>query len=185
MFSHSVMSKYLCPHGLKHTRFPHASLFPRVYWNSCSLRQWYHPTISSFVIPISSCLQSSSASGSLLTSRVFASDGQSIGTSASALVLLMNIQGWFSLGLTGRISLLSKGLWRVSPPTLQVEGISSLALSIFYSPALTSIHDCWKNHNFDYTDICWKITPLLFNTLSRFVIVFLPRSKCHLISCLQ
>ena len=153
MFSHSVMSKYLCPHGLKHTRFPHASLFPRVYWNSCSLRQWYHPTISSFVIPISSCLQSSSASGSLLTSRVFASDGQSIGTSASALVLLMNIQGWFSLGLTGLISLQSKRLSRVfSNNTVRKHKFSSTQPSLWSNSH--TLHNYLKNHSFDYTDLC-------------------------------
>ena len=58
-------------------------------------------------------------------------------------------------------------------------------LSLFYGPVLTSIHDYWKNHRFDNTDVCWQITSLLFNMLSRFVIAFLPRSKCLLISCLQ
>ena len=100
----------------------------------------------------SSCLQSFPASGSFPVSGLFASDVQSIGASASASVLSMNIQGWFPLGLTGLISLLSKGLSRVfSNTTVQI--ISSLALSFLYSPTLTSIHDYWKNHGFDYSDL--------------------------------
>ena len=102
----------LWPHGLQHTRPPCPSLTPRVYSNSCPLSQWYHPTFSSSVIPFSSCLQSFPASGSFQMSQFFASGGQSIGASASASVLPMNIQDWFPLGWTGWISLLSKGLSR-------------------------------------------------------------------------
>ena len=107
-------------------------------------------TISSSVIPFSFCLQSFSASGSFLTSWLLASGGQSIGASASASVLPMNIQDWFPLGLTGLISLLSKGLSRVFSNTA-VQKHHSLVLkeSLFYGPALTSIHDYWKNHSFD------------------------------------
>ena len=81
--------------------------------NSCSLSQWCHPTISSSAVPFSSCLQSFPASGSFPMSRLFASGSQSIGASASASVLPMNIQDWYPLGLTGFISLLPKGLSRV------------------------------------------------------------------------
>ena len=81
--------------------------------NSCPLSQWCHPTISSFVVPFSSCFQSFPASGSFPMSRFFTSSGQNIGASASASVLPMNTQDWFPLGLTGLISLLSKGLSRV------------------------------------------------------------------------
>ena len=81
--------------------------------NSCPLSQWCHPTISFSVVPFSSCLQSFSASGSFPVSQFFTSDSQSIGVSASASILSMNVQGWFPLGLTGLISLLSKGLSRV------------------------------------------------------------------------
>ena len=95
----------------------------------------------------------------------------------------MNIQDWFPLGLTGLISSQSKGLSRISTP--QFKSISSLALSFLYSPTLTSIHDHWKNHSFDSTDLCWQRTSLLFNMLSRLVIAFLPRSNHLLISCLQ
>ena len=85
--------------------------------DSCPLSQWCHPTISSSVVPFSSCLYSFPASGSYLMSQLFASDGQSIGASASASVLPMNIQSWFPLGLTGVISLQSKGLSRVYSST--------------------------------------------------------------------
>ena len=112
-FSCSIMSNSLGPHGLQHARLPCSSPTPRAYSNSCPLSQWCHPTISSSVIPFSSCLQSFPASGSFPVSQFFASGGQSIGVSALASVLLMNIQGWFPLGWTGWISLQSKGLSRV------------------------------------------------------------------------
>ena len=107
------MSDSLWPHGLQHTRLPCPSQPPGVCWNSCPLSWWCHPTISSSIAPFSSCPQSFPASGSFLMSRLFASGGQSIRASASASVLPMNIQGWFPLGLTGLLSLQSKGLSRV------------------------------------------------------------------------
>ena len=107
LFSHSVVSDFLWPHGLQHTRFPGASPSPRACSNSCPLSWWCHPTISSSVVPFSSCLQSFPASGSSLMSWLFASGGQSIGASVSASVLPMNVQDWFPLGWTGLISLLS------------------------------------------------------------------------------
>ena len=112
-FSHSVMSDSLWPKGLQHTSLPCPSRTPRAYSNSCPLSWSCHPTISSSAIPFSSCLQSFPASGSFPMSHFFASGGQSIGVSASTSVLPMNIQDWFSLGLTGWISLLSKGLSRI------------------------------------------------------------------------
>ena len=111
LFSHSIMSDSLWPHA----RLPCPSLSPRVCSNSCPLSQWCHPTISSSptilfsVIPFSSCPQSFPASGSFPVRRLFKSGGQSIGVSASASVLPVNTQGWFHFGLTGLISLLSKG----------------------------------------------------------------------------
>ena len=104
-FSHSVVSNSLQHHGLQHTRPPCPSPTPGVYTNSCPLRCWCHPTISSSVIPFSSRLQSFPASGSFQMSQLFTSGGQSIGVSASASVLPMDIQGCFPLGLTGWISL--------------------------------------------------------------------------------
>ena len=110
-----------------------------VYSNSCPLSRWYHLTISSSVIPFSSCLQSFPASRSFQMSQFFPSGGRSTGVSASASVLPMNIQDWFPLVWTGLISLLSKQLSRVFS-TPQFESIS-LALSLLYGPTLTSVHD--------------------------------------------
>ena len=109
-FSRSVVSDSLWPHGLQHARLPCPSQSPGVCWNSCSLNQWCHPTISSSVIPFSSCLQSFPASGSFTMSQLFTSRGQKIVTSASKSVLPMNSHGWFPLDLTALISLQSKGL---------------------------------------------------------------------------
>ena len=105
LFSCSVVSDSLWPHGLQQARLPCCSPSPRACSNSCPLSRWSHPTILSSV----SCLQSFPASGSFLMSQLFASGGQNIGASASASVLSVNIQGWFPLGLTGLI-LQSKGL---------------------------------------------------------------------------
>ena len=116
-FSHSVVSDSLLPHELKHTRPPCPSPTPGVYSNSCPSSQWCHPTISSSVVPFSSCPQSLLASGSFPMSQLFASGGQSIGISASASVLPMNTQEWSPLGWTGWISLLPKGLSRVFSST--------------------------------------------------------------------
>ena len=129
--------------------------------------------------------QSFPASESFPMSWLFPSGGQSIGASASALVLPMNIQGWFPLGLTGLISLQSKGLSRVlSNTTVQKHQFFSTELSLWSN---FHIH-AWlldKSHSFDSMSLCCKVMFLLFNTLSRFVIAFLPRSKHLLISWLQ
>ena len=101
LFSHSVMSDSLWPHGLQHARLPCPSPSPRVCSNSCLLSWWCHPTILSSIVPFSSGLQLSPVSESFLISQLFASGGQSIRASASASVLPMNIQGWFPLGFIG------------------------------------------------------------------------------------
>ena len=111
------MSDFLRNHGLQHARLHCPSPSPRACSNSCPLNWWYHPTISSSVVPFSSCPQSFPALGSFPVSQLFGSGGQSIGVSASSSVLTMSIQGWFSLGLTDLISLLSKGLSRVFSST--------------------------------------------------------------------
>ena len=111
-FSSSVVSNSLWPHGLQHTRSPCPSSTPGVYPDSCPLSRWCHPTISSFVVPFSSHLQSFPASGSFQMSQVFASGGQTIEVSASTSVLPMNTQDWSPLGWTGLISLQSKRLSR-------------------------------------------------------------------------
>ena len=118
-FSHSDVSDSLWPQGPQHTRPPCPSPVPGVYPNSCPLSQWCHPTISSSVFPVS-CLQSFPASRSFPVSRLFPSGGQSVGVSASALALPMNMQDWFPLGLTDLSALQSKGLSRVlSSATVQ------------------------------------------------------------------
>jgi len=131
-FSCSVMSDYLYSYGLQHSRLPCPSPTPGAYSNSCPSSRWCHPTISSSVIPFSSCLQSFPASVSFPMGQFFSSDGQSIGVSASALVLPMNIQDWFYLGLTGLISLQSKGLPQVfSNTTVQKDQFFSAQLSLY------------------------------------------------------
>ena len=146
-FSHSVVSDSLWPHGLQHTRLPCPWPTPGVYSNSCLSSGWHHPTISSSVIPFSSFLESFPASVSFPMTQFFPSGGQSIGVSASASVLPMNIQDWSPLGWTGWISLQSKGLSRVfSNTTVQKHQFFGTQLSLY---SLTSIHDYWKNHSFD------------------------------------
>ena len=139
------------PHEPQHARTPCQSPTHRVYSNSCPSSRWCHPVISSSVIPFSSCPQSFPATMSFTMSQLFASGGQSIGVSHSALVLPMDIQDWYPLGLTGFISLQSKGLSRVFSNTT-FQKINSLMLSLLYGPTLTSIHQ--KIHNFDYMDLC-------------------------------
>ena len=123
------MSKSLQPHGLKHTRLPCPSLSPGDWSNSCPLIWWCYLTISSSATLFSFCLQSFPTSGSLSMSWLFTSNGQSIGASALASVL-------------------------ASAP--QFQSINSSALSLLYGSTLTSIHDYWKNHRFDYTHLCWE-----------------------------
>ena len=118
-FSHSVVSDSLQPHGLQNARLPCPSPIPGVYSDSYPSSQWCHPTISSSVIPFSFCPQSFPASRSFQMSQFLISGGQSIGVSASASVLPVNIQGWFPFGLTGLISLQSKGLLVFSSTTTQ------------------------------------------------------------------
>ena len=130
-FSRSVVSDSLWPHGLQHARPPCPSSTPGVYSNSCPLSQWCHLTISSSVVPLSSCLQSFPASGSFQMSQFFISGGQSIAVSAVISVLPMNIQNWFPLGWTGWISLQSKGLSRVfSNTTVQKHQFFGAQLSL-------------------------------------------------------
>ena len=120
----------LWPHGLQYTRLPCPSPTPRAYSNSCPSSQWCHPTISSSVVPFSSCLQSFQASGSFQTSRFFTSGSQSIRVSASTSVLPMNSEDCFPLGWIGWISLQSKGLSRVfSNTTVQKHQFFGVQLS--------------------------------------------------------
>ena len=147
-FSCSGMSDSLWPHGLQNTRPPCLSRSPRVHPNSCPSSWWCYPTISSSVISFSSHPQYFPASVSFQMSQLFASGGQSIGVSASASVLLVNIQDWF---------LQDWLVWspcsprdsQESSPTPQFKSISSSVLRFLYSLTLTSIHNYWKNHSLD------------------------------------
>jgi len=138
----------LPPHEPQHTRPPCPSPTPGVHPNPCPSSRWCHPTISSSVVPFSSCPQSFPASGSFKMSQLFPSGGQSTGVSASTSVLPMNTQDWSPLGWTGWISLQSKESQESSPIT-HFKSINSSVLSFLYSPTLTSIHDHWKNHSLD------------------------------------
>ena len=166
------MSDSLRPQRLQHTRLPCPSPTPRACSNSCPSSHWCHPTISSSVVPFSSRLQSFPESGSFPLSQFFASGGQSIGVSASTSVFPMNIQDWFPLGLTGWISLQSKGLSRVfSKP--QFKSINSSVLSFLYGPTLTFIHDYGKTIALTRQTFVGKVMSLLLNMLSRLVKAFL------------
>jgi len=126
------MSDSLQPHGLQHTRLPCPPPTPRACSNSCPSKWWCHPTISSSVIPSTSCLQSFPASGSFQVSQFFTSGGQCIGASASASLLPMNIQDWSPLGWTSWIFLQSKGLSRVfSNTTVQKHQFFSAQLYLW------------------------------------------------------
>ena len=155
MFSHWIMSNSLQPHGLQHTRLPCPSASPGVYSNTCPLSQWCHPTISSSVTA-SSCLQSFPVSGSFPVSQLFASGGQSIGASAS--VLPVKIEGWFPLGLTSLISLLSKGLSRVFySTTVQEVKLHYHKVSEWEHSHEKIISGFIRSFAGDADDLCWVI----------------------------
>ena len=184
LFSSSVVSDSVGSHGLQHVRLPCLSSSPKACSNSYPLSRWCHPTISSSAVPFSSCLQSFPASGSFLMSRLFISGGQSIGASASAPVLPMNIQDWSPLGWTGWISLQSKGLSRVFSNT-KFKSIRSSALSILVVQFSHSYITTGKIIALTIWTFVGKVMSLLFNILYRFVIAFLPRNKHILTSWLQ
>ena len=174
------MSDSLQPHGPQHTRPPCPSPTSGVNPNSCPLSRWLHPTISSSVVPFSSCLQSFPASGFFQMNQLFASGGQSIGVSASTSVLPTNTQNWFSLGWTGWISLQSKGFSRVFSNTTVLWRSAFFVVQFSHPYMITG-----KTTALTRWTIVGKAMSLLFNMLSRLVITFLPRNKCLLISRLQ
>ena len=175
------MSDPLWPHGSTpglpaHHQSPELAQTPSSWW--C------YPAISSSVVPFSSCLQSFPVSGSFPVSQFFTSGGQSIGVSASTSILPMNIYDWFPLGLTGWISLQSKGPSRAFS-IITVQKYQFFVLSFLYSPTLTSIYDYWNTIVLTRWTFVGKVMSLLFNMLSRLVIAFHPRSKRLLISWLE
>ena len=169
--------------------FPVLHFSPIVHSGLCPLSQWCHPTISSSVVPFASHLQFFPASGSFQISSLFTASSQSVGVSSSASVLPMNIQDWFPLAWTDWIALQSEGLSRVFSNTkVQRHQFFGAQLSLWSN---SHIHT-WpleNDHMTPRTLTRWtfvsKVMSLLFNMLSRFVLVFLPRSKCLLISWLQ
>ena len=181
LFAQSCLT--LRPHGLQHARPPCPSPTCRACSNSCPLSRWWHPTISSSVVPFFSHLQSFPASGSFAMSQLFATGGLSIRVSASASVLPMKSQDWFPLGWTGWIFLQSKGLSRVfSNTTVQKHQFFGAQL---YLQSNSHIHTLGITIALTRPTFLGKVMSLPFNMLSRLVIAFLPRSKHLLISWLQ
>ena len=182
-FSHSVVSDSLQPYGPQLARPPCPSPTPGVYSNSSPLSQWCHPTISSSVIPFSSHLQPFPASGSFPMSQLLTSGGQSIGVLPSASILPMNIQDWFPLEWTGWISFqgtLKTLLWHHSSKASILQRSAFFIVQLSY-PYTTN----GKTIALTRWIFVGKVMSLLFNMLSRLIIVFLPRSKHLLISWLQ
>ena len=161
---------------IQHARFPCPSLSPGVDSNSCPLSWWCHPTISPSVVPFS-CPQSFPASECFPLSRLFKSDGQSIGASVSASVLPVNIQGWFPLGLIGLI-LLSKGFSRVFSNTItQKHQLFSNQHSLWSNSHIHPYMTSGKTIALTIRTFVVKVMSLLFNMQSRFAKAFLPRRK--------
>ena len=180
----SVMSDSLWPHGLQNIRFPCPSLSPGFCSNSCPLSHWWHISISSSITLFFSCPQVLLAPGSFTKTQFFTSSGQSIEASALASV----VQWIFRVGFLWNWLVWSPCNSRdsqESSPAPQFKSINSFVLNFLYGPTLTSIHDYWKSHRFDYVDLCHRVMSLLCNMLSRFAIAFLPWKKCLLISWLQ
>ena len=166
LFSRTVISDSLWTHGLQYTRLPCPSPSSGVFLNSCPSSWRCHPTISSSVFPFSPCLLSLPASGSFPVSQFFPSGDQSIGASASASVLPMNIQGWFPLGLTDLISLLFKGLSMVfSSTTIQKHQFFGTQPSLWSN---SHIHTWLLGKTMDLTRWTFvsKVVSLLFSTLN-------------------
>ena len=173
-------------HRLQSARLPCPLPSSRICPSSCPLNWWCYSTISSSISLFFFCLQSFPASGSFPISQLFTLGGQCIGASASASVLPKGTWGWFPLRLTGFELLGAPGTLK---SLLHQHSLKTSVLqhSVFFivCPALTCVHDYWKEHSLDYTDLCRQSDVFAFNTLSRFVRAFLPRSNRLLISWLQ
>ena len=157
LFSCSVVSDSLQPQGLQHARLPCPSLSLGVYSDLMSIESMMPSNYPSSAIPFSSCPQSFPASGSFPVTQFFTSGGQSIGVSASASVFPMNIQGWFPLGLTGLISLLSKGLSRVfSITTVRKHQFYGAQPSLWSNSHIRTWLLYYKNYSFDSRDFYWQ-----------------------------
>ena len=179
------MSSSLQPHGLQHARLPCPSLSPRVCSNSCPLRRWCYLTISLSVDLFSSCLQSFPASGSFPMSWLFTTSGQSFGASALVSVLPMNIQDWFPLGLTGWIFFLFKGFSKVFSKDHSSKASILWCSTFFMVQLLHPFMTTGETIALTIQTFVGKVMSLLFNMLSKFAIVFLPRNNHILTSWLQ
>ena len=150
------MSDSLWPHGWQHVRFSCSSSSSGVCPSSCLLCQLCHPTISSYIVPFSSCF------AVFPSNRVFSNElalhTRWVKYWTSASVRPVNSQGWFPLGLTDWFDLLAvQGTLQESSPTPLFEGINSSTPNLLYGSTLISVHDYWKNHSFDCIDLCWQI----------------------------
>ena len=180
-FSHSVVSDSLQPHESQHARPPCPLPTPGVYPNPCPSSRWCHPTISTSVVPFSSCPQSFPASGSFPMSQLFTSDWPNYCNFSFSISPSNEHPGLISFRMDWLDLLAVQG---TSKSLLQHhKSVNYLELSFLYSPPFTSIHYYWKNLTRQtFVD---KVISLLLNMLSRLVITFFPRSKCLLISWLQ
>ena len=174
LFSCTTVSDSLWPHGLQHTRPPRPSPSPEVYPSSCPLHWWCHPAISSSDALFSFCPQSFPASGTFPVSHLFISDNQNTGASASASILSMSTQGWFPLRLTGLISLqwTARSLLQHHSSKASILWCSAFLMVQLSQPYLTT--------GKTIQTFVARVTSLLFNTVSKSEIAFLPRSN-HLL----
>ena len=155
LFSCSVVSDSLWTHGLQYAKVICPSLISPHLFKRMSIESMMpsnHLILGRPLLFLPSIFPSIRI---FFNESAFSSGGQSIGASASALVFPMNIQGWFSLEMTGLISLSARDS-QESPPTLQFESINSSALNFLYGPTLISVHDYWKIQSFDHVQICWQ-----------------------------
>ena len=169
MFSCSVMSDFLWSHGQQQARLPCSSLSPGVCSNSRALCWWCHSTISSSAVPFSFCPQTFRVSGSFPVSQLFASSSQKLNFNFSIRPSneypgFISFKDWLVWSCHPRDS-------KESSPALKFESINSSVLSLLYGPTPTSVHDYWKNHSFNYMDLCWQ------SDVSAFLIHFLGLSQ--------
>ena len=184
VYTHLVAKSSLTlrPHGLKHTRLPCPSVSPRVCSNSCPLSQWSNHLILSLLVLLPSVFPSI---------RVFSNESvlhirwPKYWSFSFSISSSNEYSGFISFRIDWVDLLVVQGTIKGSSPVPQFESISSLVLNLLYGPILISIHDYWKNHSFDYTNLCRQSEISAFNTLPRFVIAFLPKNKPLLISWLQ
>ena len=183
------MSDSLQPHEPQHTRIPCPSLSPRVCLNICLLSWRCHPTISSSFTPFSSCLQSFPASGSFPVSQLYPSGGQILELQHQSFQWIFRVDLLYSWLILYPYSLRDS---QESFPAPQFESLISSMLSLLNGPSLTSVYDYWKNHSFDYMDLCWQSFPSKEQESFNFVAAVTicsdfgappPEEVCHCFHC--